>query len=658
MPLINNFRYRPEIDGLRAIAVLAVVLFHAEFGCPGGYIGVDVFFVISGFLITSLIWKDLESGRFSMINFWERRARRIVPALVVVTLAVLVAGWFLLWPTDFENLGKASASQTIFAANIYYWRNSGYFAWAANEKPLLHTWSLAVEEQFYLVVPGLLWLVFLLHWLRTRKGVVGLLLLVWVLSFVLSVYGVARSPTLTFYLLPTRAWELLTGSLLAFVSFPIALARRQYAREVLASVGLALIVIPIFVYTQATPFPGVAALAPCLGAALFIWANTSNASTDNSAIPPSFLGKCLAWKPIVFIGLISYSLYLWHWPFLAFGHYSTLVPLSAGYRAAIVGLGFFCAILSWKFVETPFRERRIGASRKSMFAFAGAGLSAVFVLGLICVLRQGFPAHLSVQAQKFVAASTDMAFINELMPTDVRAGRLVKIGVADPKVRPTILVWGDSHAMAALPAIDEFLKEKGRAGRAATHSSTPPILGWEFTNQPNLTIAPDLDDFNNAVFSDIQSQHYRDVMLIARWSAYAKESRYTSEFDAALLKTVQSLVKIGSRPIILLDTPDPGFDVPKALWLSTMSRANIESLYKKPSRTEAFDYFTPDALTALRAAGAEILNPKTKFLDSTKQRYIIEKEGIVLYRDSNHLSVAGAIKILLPYLREQNSLGK
>lgn len=188
MPLIRNFRYRPEIDGLRAVAVLAVVLFHAGFGCSGGYVGVDVFFVISGFLITSLIWKDLEDGRFTFANFWERRARRIIPALVVVTVATLIAGWFLLLPPDFESLGKASAAQAVFAANLYYWRDSDYFASDADSKPLLHTWSLAVEEQFYLFVPFLLWGLFRSIALRNRMAVISILLTGFILSFIISIY--------------------------------------------------------------------------------------------------------------------------------------------------------------------------------------------------------------------------------------------------------------------------------------------------------------------------------------------------------------------------------------------------------------------------------------------------------------------------------------
>ena len=653
MPLINNFRYRPEIDGLRALAVLAVVLFHAEFGCPGGYVGVDVFFVISGFLITSLIWKDLENGRFSMINFWERRARRIVPALVVVTLATLAAGWFLLSPPDFKSLGQASAAQAVFMANVHYWRDTGYFGGAAAEKPLLHTWSLAVEEQFYLIVPILMWLMFFLRALRTRKGVIFLLFLGWLLSFALSVYGMALSPGFTFYMLPTRAWELLTGSLFAFIGFPLALAKRQYVRETLAFVGLALIAIPIFVYTLKTPFPGPLALPPCLGAALFIWANKRGETADKDAIPPSFAGRCLAAKPVVFIGLISYSLYLWHWPLLAFSHYRILAPLSAGYRVSMVALGFICAVLSWKFVETPFRERRVGNSRKSVFAFAASGLALVFVLGLICIVRQGFPGRYSEQAQKFAAVATDTSdsgFNKSLNASDVRADKLVEIGVTDSKLPRTVLVWGDSHAMSALPAIDAVLKEKGEAGVAAPRIAVAPVVGWSLESQ---LIGDPAISFNDAVLANIQKHRYRKVILIAHWRGYSNADIYSPKFIAALLQTVQSIVKAGSKPVVMLDVPDPKFNVPRALWLSEISHGNIESYYKKPSAADVIDHFKPATLTALRAAGAEVLNPKSEFLAPGQQHYMVTKGDTVLYYDENHLTATGAKTMLAPFFRDK-----
>ncbi len=637
-------KYRPEIDGLRAVAVLAVVLFHSTSCFPGGYVGVDVFFVISGFLITSLIWQDLESGRFTLIGFWERRARRIVPALVVVTIATLVAGWLLLLPADFENLGQASAAQAAFAANFHYYWDSGYFAGAAEEKPLLHTWSLAVEEQFYLIVPLLLWGVFRSLMLSGRTAVISMLATGFLLSFALSVYGLSRDPSATFYLLPTRAWELLLGSLLAFLPRPSQSLSHKTIREVSALAGLSLILVPVFSYTDQTPFPGFAALAPCLGAALIIWGN---------GLGPTVIGSLLSTRPVVFIGLISYSLYLWHWPFLAYGRYLSPEPLGLGLRATLVGLGILCAILSWKYVETPFRKRRLGASRKAVFAFAGSGLAAVLGCGLVCVVMQGFPQRFSAEALRFANAASDKAFMGKNLTTeDIVSGKLLPIGALDSTRRPTVLVWGDSFAQAALPAVDALLKERGLAGSAATHEATPPVLDWFSPSWFGLR--EDSVTYNNAVLSNLRSRQIPDVLLIANWGWY-EEQGDASGYHSALVTTVRRIVAMDSRVWILLAPPQHSFEVQKALSRS-LSPVYIEELLAKSKAFADRRRIDPKVLLEMEAAGARILDPWPRFLDPTGRRYIIQADGFSLYSDHCHLSTEGANMMLLPLLREALTL--
>ncbi|HEX5704041.1 MAG TPA: acyltransferase family protein [Pyrinomonadaceae bacterium] len=644
MPLVNKFSYRPEVDGLRAIAVVAVVLYHAGgFYCHGGYVGVDVFFVISGFLITSLIWRDLETGRFTFAYFWERRARRIVPALVVVTAATLVAGWFLLLPGDYKNLGQEAAALAVFGANVYYWRNTGYFEGGADEKPLLHTWSLGVEEQFYLLVPFLLWGIFRVKALRTRAGVFSILLAGFTVSFALSIYGVIKSPSATFYLLPTRAWELLLGALVAFVPPAFALPSRPRLRELLALAGLALILVPVFAYTPETPFPGAAALSPCLGTALIIWANER---TEGRI--PTAVGVALSSRPIVFLGLISYSLYLWHWPLLAFSKYWTLAPLSAdlGFatRVGMLSLGFLLAVLSWKYVETPLRTRRLGTSRKSAFLFAGTGLIVILSGGLICLTMQGFPKRFSELANEFANAKSDRAFLINVTPDDARAGNLVPIGVVNPALRPSVLAWGDSHAMSAIPALDACLKDKGLAGRAATHSVTAPVLNWFMVSKFGLS--KDSIAFNDAVLSYVRSQQVPHVILIANWTDYAGAS--DGGFNSALLLTIRQLVAAGSQPWIMLSVPEHTFDVPKVLSRSVIFRTDLAPFSTKRAASDAFDKIDRTTISDIESAGGRILDPKPRFLDPGGQRYVYLADGVVLYRDHHHLTTRGAKLMLLP----------
>ena len=359
--------YRPDIDGLRALAVLPVLLFHAKLGCPGGFVGVDIFFVISGFLICSLILREFEEGNFSLVTFWERRIRRILPALTVVVLVTLVAGWFLYLPEDFESVGKSGVAQALLVSNVFFWQQEGYFSPGSDTKPLLHLWSLAVEEQFYLLFPLLL--IFLARYKGFSLSKIMASLAVG--SFAFSVMGSYSNPEATFYLLPTRAWELMAGTLLAMLRGRLSI--RPLWREAGGWLGLGLVCYSILFYNRETRFPGLAALPPCLGAFLII---------ASSEAKRSLVGRILAFKPVVAVGLISYSLYLWHWPVLVFSKYLSKYGQSARLRVVLLAASIGLAILTWKYVETPFRKRQILPRRSQVFGFAGVSMSALLILGV------------------------------------------------------------------------------------------------------------------------------------------------------------------------------------------------------------------------------------------------------------------------------------
>ncbi len=348
----KKLTYRPEIDGLRAIAVLAVLFFHTKLGFPGGFIGVDVFFVISGFLITSLVIKDLEEGSFTLVRFWERRARRILPALLVAAVVTILAGGLLLLPLHFMDLGKSAVFLAAFIANFYYYLGTGYFAGPSEEKPLLHTWSLAVEEQFYFVIPILLLGLFRSPRLRRRRALLLVFGIGFLVSLLISISWVTKHPAASFFLLPSRAWELLMGSLVALLPSNAIPSNRNF-REAASYLGLGGILIPCFFYDKHVLFPGVAAIPPCLGTALIIWSNGVGKTRGDL----TSLGRLLSLRWVVFIGLISYSLYLWHWPLVAYTNYWSLKPTPLFWKWLIVLLSFILAVFSWKYVETPFRRR-------------------------------------------------------------------------------------------------------------------------------------------------------------------------------------------------------------------------------------------------------------------------------------------------------------
>lgn len=647
---ISNFHYRPEIDGLRAVAVIAVVLFHAELGVTGGYIGVDVFFVISGFLITSLIIKELENGKFTIINFWEKRARRIIPAMAVVILVTLVAGWFLLLPSDFITLGRSAAWQAVFAANIYFWFNTGYFAGLTAEQPLLHTWSLAVEEQFYMVAPLILLGLYRIQVFRNRNFLLILITIGIVISLAISIYGVAKHPAGAFYLLPTRVWELLCGAFVALVP-GVWLLRSTRAREIVSFLGLAGILVPCWFYTKTTPFPGLAAVLPCLGAGMFIWSST-NAHRPNFPELPT-VARLLSCRPIVFIGLISYSLYLWHWPLFAFSTYWALEPRSLIYSLAIVAISFLLAVLTWHYVETPFRKRTVCVEKKEMFTFGATCIAVVFAVGVVLISGNGFPMRLSSKAIEYANAKEDKASIHELTAVDIDRGRLIAIGNPDSQA-VSFLIWGDSHAMAAAPAFDQFIKAKGMAGLQATASATAPVLGAYWQNE--FVNRKDAIAFNDAVFNYIKKHHIPNVVLVGYWEYYV-DDRGSTPLSTAMVSTVKKLVEAGTRPWVMLQVPHPLFDVPKGLAKASIFNFDLKPLLSAPLAWNGFSGNGDLIFKRIEAAGGHILDPGKCFMDGSGSHLLVEKNGKPLFRDVHHLSANGAKLVLAPCLNEILNLG-
>lgn len=360
-------KYRSEIDGLRSIAVLPVIFFHAGFSTfSGGYVGVDVFFVISGYLITTILIDQISTGKFSIVDFYERRARRILPALFFVMLCTIPFAWLWMIPQQFKDFSQALVAISFFVSNILFWRKEDYFAPSAEENPMLHTWSLAVEEQFYIFFPILL----LILWRFGKNPVFYAVVLLSFLSLLLAEYGWRNNPTANFYLLPTRAWELGVGAICAFLLH----GKTAKPNQLLSVLGLLMIAYSVFAFDETVPFPSVYALVPVIGTALIILFGGKG----------TLIEKLLSTKVLVGVGLVSFSAYLWHQPLFAFARIRGLDIESATLMLSLSAASILLAFFSWRYVEQPFRKKGGAVSTASRFSRKQVfGMAAVFSIGFI-----------------------------------------------------------------------------------------------------------------------------------------------------------------------------------------------------------------------------------------------------------------------------------
>jgi len=437
--------YRREIDGLRALAVLPVILFHAGFETfSGGFVGVDIFFVISGYLITTIILTELKQGRFSIINFYERRARRILPALFLVMLICIPFAWLWLLPSDMKDFSQSLVAVSVFASNILFWRESGYFYTAAELKPLLHTWSLAVEEQYYVLFP----LFLLLFWKLGRRWILVTLGLLFVASLGTAQWGAFAKPAAAFFLLPTRGWELLIG---AFAAFYFSQAIHQDFVKGLSEfggwLGITLIFYAVFAYSKTTPFPGFYALVPTIGTVLIILFATQRTT----------VGKFLGNKALVSIGLLSYSAYLWHQPLFAFARQLGVPDSDVTIFLALSFASIFLAYLSWKYVETPFRDKTL-VSKKGIFVFATLGSFFFFSLGMFGDFKNGNLRQLTEEQRIFLSYFGNEIphrkyFVKTGIPEKYRDDCNFAVGIISTSCytkknekSKAVFIWGDSHA--------------------------------------------------------------------------------------------------------------------------------------------------------------------------------------------------------------------
>ena len=453
----RKMTYRFDIDGLRAVAVLLVLLFHlAPSQITGGFVGVDVFFVISGYLMTRVIADEHRDGAFTFAGFYARRCRRILPALLVMLSFVLATGYVMLAPDEYRRLGNSAIAASLSFANLYFYRNDGYFFDAAELEPLLHTWSLGVEEQFYLIWPALL---VAASWLfrRGRGSIAIAVAACTIIGFAVSVWAVSADQKGAFYLLHARIWELAVRR----VDRVLALARAISARF-LSLVGLILIAAPALMLTRPSPFPGINALAPVIGGMLII-----------AASPTSLANRLLTLAPLRFIGKVSYSLYLWHWPIITFWkRYNNAQPdMIEG--SCIAAMSLLVAWLSWKFIEQPFRRKSADPVPVIALSLCAAFLVALGGFGI--ATNQGFPSRMPAALAR-LSDRTTMWFGFKCPYSAKSIGSDCVVGAPWNTAVARGLLWGDSHSSHLLPYLDAAGKQTNRA-IALRNGCTPPLGG-------------------------------------------------------------------------------------------------------------------------------------------------------------------------------------
>ncbi|SDR31211.1 acyltransferase family protein [Pseudovibrio sp. Tun.PSC04-5.I4] len=640
-------QYRREIDGLRSLAIIPVVLFHA--GVPvfsGGYVGVDIFFVISGFLITRIILRDLEVNRFSFWDFSQRRVRRIFPALFVVLVISFSLAWIIQVSSDFNQFAKSIVSVATFTSNFFFYKQSGYFDGASELKPLLHMWSLAVEEQFYIFFPIYLYLI----WKFSRERILVLLMLIAVLSFTAASIGVSYFPDFSFYLLPTRAWELLLGAIAAFVDSRSA---RRMESDSLSFLGIGMIAFSVFYFDRQTPFPGYSALAPTFGAFFIIL----------FAGPNTFCGRLLSFPVSVGLGLISYSLYLWHQPVFAFYRLEFGVELSTSEQCILIMICLLMAILSWRYIETPTRAKRFLPNKKILFAGFAISISFIVAGRSIILLKvadyklENFASLLTPPRSSklqlkdkcfLLSASVDTFDLNSCFEGYLGEG-------------VNVLIVGDSHAASLYPGLKLALNKNNISLYMLTAAYCLPLI-TDFPSNVSETATPRCSKINHQVRKTIGSMKFDLVLIsshISEWG-FSQNLRWTYPgYYRDFLEVIDQL-KLSQKLVVVNQFPIWPGGLPNVLereLKATNYRSEELSRYSENGLDDKF--FSVDEKLQLDASsvGVGVISPAALLcIEKMCQRFVKYKSiNTAMSFDYGHLSLAGSLflgKAMVPAITE------
>lgn len=631
--------YRPDIDGLRAFAVLSVLFYHAGFSfTDGGFVGVDIFFVISGFLIGKVILEKVEVGKFSFLTFYERRARRLFAPIFVVSIATYILGLIFLMPGDLKLFSQSLFATFLLHSNLHFLSQSGYFDTAAHFKPLLHTWSLSVEEQFYLMFPLFLVIVIKRNILALSLSIVA------VVSFIACVVVTKTHPDYAFYVVIFRMWEFIAGTatyLLIKNSTAIFNSKPKWVSEIFALISVMAMCISVFWFDSNDNFPGYKALLPVLGSAALIYVNDKN---------NTLVRRVFSLGVFSFIGRISFSLYLWHWPLLAYARYYLDRQLTGLEATALLVAGFVLSVATFLLIENPVRFRK--ARFSSYETLMGGVVLSMFVLILAYHgdSRDGYRWRLSDQSNAHLSVRSDWSpeqfSCVDKSPDQIKRGDICKFG--DESNSKKILLWGDSHATAFLPALRSASQQYDVQLSFVGSNGCPPIVN---ISTKKIYCA----DTNTSAIEMIKSTKFDIIFVAGNWQAYGTSNVIYNDNEVAnvidlereFANTLKLLGSMTGRVVIVDQVPGYPIDIPEYLAkISTFSRFDDWSGYQrnlpKPS-------FSPDwlqnVISKMASQITKVINPRELICGQEKCKIILD--DISLYKDRSHISRTGS-KIFEP----------
>jgi len=652
----HSAKYRPDVDGLRAIAVLGVLFFHSGLAAfQGGFVGVDIFYVISGYLITSLLVRDIEGNKFSIVAFYERRARRIFPALFSLLFFCIVATSVLFNPKEMSAFGETLLATTFFVSNLYFWKTAhplGYFDNEVNSKPLLHTWSLSVEEQFYVAFPLLLFLLF--RWAKSSVRI--WLVLLTAVSFALNLWATQHKPVLAFYWFIPRAWELSIGALVAVKVLPPL--NHRILREVAGVLGLAMLVSSLFIPVLNWAFPGYIALLPCVGSSLVIYAGEAG---------PSVAKALLSFRPLVFIGTISYSLYLWHWPVIVFSKHLPFHFSEQAEIAVVLVASIAFAFISFEYVERPFRGSRSPFSRRQIFAFGALASALTATFGAAAYLSHGLLDRYNPQSRQLVVRNLER--MNDFDDScanwkkEIHQVSDMNLCVLGSEFPHKVMFWGDSHVEQLWPALQQVFAEGAFRDRGV-------VLAVENGCLPDRHVNNTGDGFHCDAFAKYAmiraKQDDIDAVFIgfSTWWVGGYDNFFcasldgkcqkmlrsrddaTARFLADLSDEIRELQSQGKRVILCLPFPEYDRTIPEV-------EINNAVFGKYGLSVDAHDITSLSLRERVRAVaentGAEIFDPREVLCRG--QKCLSAMDGVSIYKDNSHLTPTGA-RVLSSGLRE------